>query len=139
MKARFHIVGALLFAFLFAPSAQRLWGSPLSASPCHDRKPLIHSRGRVPSNLTLSRTAHQHPATRMHRIRGKKINVQDPVPAASLSCVSLASSAPAPSPVPHDLDGPNPSRGPPPLYLEQPSQFELWCLQVRCPSSVDLR
>jgi hypothetical protein len=124
MKTRWSIAGALLFALVWAPSALRASAKPMAVSSCHVSKSRFHSNNagkRTRENLVqlvASAPSHHTPAPRMHRIRGKKINVQGSTIlalrcfAASRYLVLDASSDL------QNIDGPNPSRGP-------PSQFSL--------------
>jgi hypothetical protein len=119
MKTRWSIAGALLFALVLAPSALRASARPIGSSSCHVSKARFHSDSaakRTRENLVqlvASAPSHHTPAPRLHRIRGKKINVQGSTIlalrcfAASRYLVQDASSEL------QIIDGPNPSRGPP--------------------------
>jgi hypothetical protein len=103
MKTRWSIAGALLFALVLAPSALRASARPIGSSSCHVSKARFHSDSaaeRTRENLVqlvASAPSHHTPAPRLHRIRGKKINVLDASSELQI------------------IDGPNPSRGPPSL------------------------
>jgi hypothetical protein len=116
MKARSYIVRALLFALLLVPSALRTWARPLGAPLCHVAKRQLrasHVDRHIQDQLAASTPGHHVPAPRLHRIHGKKIGIQ----------MGLTSTARSYTPTPflnsdarigrQDMDGPNPSRGPP--------------------------
>jgi hypothetical protein len=118
MKTRWSIAGALLFALVLAPSALRASAKPMAVSSCQVSKTQFHANSagkRTGGNLVqlASAPSHHTPAPRLHRIRGKKINVQGSTIlalrcfAASRYLVQDASSEL------QIIDGPNPSRGPP--------------------------
>ena len=124
MKTRAFFVGALLFAMVLAPSALRASARPLGASSCQLPKTQLHNRsfkaqrGHTSGVLLASLPGHHRPAPRLHRIRGKKIGIQRIfalTPRSDARANFLFSFA---SVIQQDLDGPNPSRGP-------PSQFTL--------------
>jgi hypothetical protein len=120
MKVRFSIAGALLFVLVLAPTALRASARSMRVPPCRVAKTQRHINGAGTSNavhlvqLVAPGPGHHHtPAPRLHRIRGKKINVQgSPLPL-------LQSFAATRYLVPdtlfgrQNMDGPNPSRGPP--------------------------
>ena len=121
MKTRNFIVRALLLALLLSPSGLRAFGSRVSLSSCHVRKPHAPARrneGRasaVAHQLVVSLPGHRSPAQRQHRNRGKRISAGTTfVPATGLVAVirlPLSNKAICQQ----ELDGPNPSRGPPAL------------------------
>ena len=121
MKARSFIVRALLFAVVLAPSALRTWAKPLGASSCRVAKTQLQvsrmSRQNGEAKLVATLPRHHAPAPRLHRIRGKKISIQAGLvltarsysPTHFLIKDALVSQ--------QDLNGPNPSRGPPSLFF----------------------
>jgi hypothetical protein len=117
MKVRWITFGALLLALFVSPSAARASMRSLGVSTCQTPKPLIGSiyRGnaQAPSRVAFSIPGHQHPAPRLHRIRGKRINMQPGFTIAQgcpgKSCYVFAGD----SARLQDAKGPNPSRGPP--------------------------
>jgi hypothetical protein len=124
MKARSFIVRALLFALVLAPAAMRVSAKPLGAPSSRVANPRPQAiDGRVQTSRILdqfasSRRRPHAPAPRLHRIHGKKINLQTGVALASQSC-ALTHVLIADARVrQQDMGGPNPSRGP-------PSQFSL--------------
>jgi hypothetical protein len=122
MKARWSIAGALLFAHLVAPSA--LWASArlMGPSACHVAKPQVHTndastrKGGNLVRLVSSGPSHHTPAPRLHRIRGKKIGVQGSTILALECFAATRLLVPDSSSGLQDIDGPNPSRGPPSHY-----------------------
>jgi hypothetical protein len=122
MNARSYIVRALLFALVLVPSALRTSARPLGAPSCHVGKRQLRAspvdRHMAGDQLAASAPGHHAPAPRLHRIHGKKISISGGLTS------TLRSYTPA-----HflnvdarigqqDMDGPNPSRGPPsPLSL----------------------
>jgi len=122
MKARSFIVRALLFALMLVPSALRTSARPLGASSCRIAKsqlranPVGGQTAGALDQLVASAPGHHAPAPRLHRIRGKKISMQGglvPTPRSYTAAHFLASDARVGQ---QDLDGPNPSRGPPSLF-----------------------
>ena len=118
MKARRFTLRALLFALLLAPFALGSWAKPLSAPSCHVPKTQHRTKnksvlsGWAVRSCLVSRPEHRLVA-RLHRNRGKKINLQD----AFVLAPERGSTVPyrfslAPK-VQQNVDGPNPSRGPP--------------------------
>lgn len=124
MKTRWSIAGVLLFALVLAPTALRASAGPKGAASCHVAMGQLHSPdagGRTGVSLVqlvASQRGQHTPAPRLHRIRGKKINVQgSTIPA--LQCIAATRFlVPDASSGLQIIDGPNPSRGP-------PSQFSL--------------
>ena len=117
MKAHRQIVRALLLISLLAPFGLRAFGSRVSSPSCRvlERSGGTHHHQltRTALDVVLAAPAHRSPAQRMHRLRGKRINLNTSLvlpPATS----PIAESSPL-SVTPHtqDLNGPNPSRGPP--------------------------
>ncbi len=122
MKARSFIVRALLSALVLVPFAMRTSAKPLGALSCHVTKPqfrTVRAGGhRALDQLVASMPGHHAPAPRLHRIRGKKISIQRglvQMPRSFTPTHFLVLDARVGQ---HDMDGPNPSRGP-------PSQFSL--------------
>jgi hypothetical protein len=124
MKIRSFIVRALLFAVVLVPATMRVSAKSLSAPSCRVAKPQLRASysaektGQVLDQFLASRQRHHAPAPRLHRIRGKKINSQTQLSAAPRRIVLayiLTSNANVDR---QNMDGPNPSRGP-------PSQFSL--------------
>lgn len=123
MKTRSLIIKVLLLTMVLSPSGLRAFASRVSLSSCRVRT--LHN-ATVPSKdrtilaahrLVLSIPGYRSPAQRIHRIRGHKINVEaELVPTPSFFVVGrLPFSEMA---VSHqELDGPNPSRGPPNLLF----------------------
>ena len=123
MKARSFIVRALLFALVLAPSAMRMSAKQLGVPSCRVAKSHSHaSRAGVKTGGSLDQlvafTPGRHaPSPRLHRIHGKKISISGGLTS------TLRSYTPA-----HflnvdarigqqDMDGPNPSRGPPSQFF----------------------
>lgn len=124
MKIRWSIAGALLFALVLGPCALQASARPAAASSCHLAKaqlrinqPGSRTAGAA-IQLVASVPGHQAPAPRLHRNRGKKINIDGSVIPALQPVAATCYLTPGTSFVPQDPDGPNPSRGP-------PSQFSL--------------
>ena len=119
MKIRWSIAGALLFALVLGPSALQASARPATGSSCHlARSPLRISQpgsrtGWAAIQLVASVPGHQAPAPRLHRNRGKKINIDGSVIPALQPVAATGYLAPGTSFVQQDPDGPNPSRGPP--------------------------
>ncbi len=119
MKNRWSIAAALLFALMLAPTALRASTAPMRAPSCHVSKAQFHSdrpgrlTGRSLVQLLASRPGQHTPAPRLHRTRGKKINIQGSTILA-LQCFTATRfvAADASSGL-QIIDGPNPSRGPP--------------------------
>lgn len=117
IKARWAIFGTLLLALSVSPTAMRamprtlsLFTPPTAKSQTHtNRVSHRHSEAR---KVVSSQPGHR-PATRLHKIRGKKLSVDRDVLNAQ------ASSAPSQYVFSiarvrqQDTGGPNPSRGPP--------------------------
>lgn len=124
MKARSFIVRALLFAVVLVPAAMRMGAKPLGALSCGVAKPQLQASypaeetGQVSDQFMASRHRHHTPAPRLHRIHGKKINMQTGPAPAPISCTPAHVLVADASVDQQDMDGPNPSRGP-------PSQFSL--------------
>ncbi|MBS1803814.1 MAG: hypothetical protein JST28_10640 [Acidobacteria bacterium] len=121
MKARCLIVRALLLISLLAPFGHRAFGSRISSPSCRILKRSYETRNhqidRTSLDVVLAAPAHRAPAQRMHRLRGKRINldpsfVLPPAPSLVAEPVSLLITLHT-----QDLNGPNPSRGPPSLAL----------------------
>jgi hypothetical protein len=124
MKARSFIVRALLFALVLVPAAMRVSAKQLGAPSCRVANPRLQAidaagqTGRILDQFESSRQRPHAPAPRLHRIHGKKINLQTGAALASQSC-ALTHVLIADARVnQQDMGGPNPSRGP-------PSQFSL--------------
>ena len=117
MKARWIIFGALLLALVVSAPAMRAMPRALRVSPCQASKsqtPANHAAGKVKPlrEVTYSLPVHK-PATRLHRIRGKKLSIERGFMRAQGSSAPsgyVFSIAREPQ---QDSDGPNPSRGPP--------------------------
>jgi hypothetical protein len=124
MKARSFIVRALLFALVLAPAAMRVSAKPLGAPSSRVANPRPQAiDGRVQTSRILdqfasSRRRPHAPAPRLHRIHGKKINLQTGAALASQSCALTHVLIADVRVRQQDMGGPNPSRGP-------PSQFSL--------------
>ena len=82
MKARSFIVRALLFAVVLVPAAMRMGAKPLGAPLCRVANPQLQAidagvqTGWALDQFLASKRSHRAPATRLHRIHGKKINLQ---------------------------------------------------------------
>lgn len=115
MKARWSIAGALLFALMLAPSALRASTAPMGASSCPASKAQFAGKPAAGSLVELlpSRPGQYSPAPRLHRLRGKRINVQNSAIQALHCFVALRFLVPDALSGPQVIDGPNPSRGPP--------------------------
>ena len=128
MKARWIIFRTMLLALVvLLPSAMR--ATPrmpstqraLNVSPCQTVRPQIHAKGlrqrQRMREAAYSLPGQHRPASRLHRNRGKKINIErDRMagPGCRFLRRYILSMAPAPLDAP---DGRNPSRGPPALSL----------------------
>ena len=124
MKARSFVVRVLLLALVLAPSAIRASARQLGAPSCRvakSKSPASRVGGRTSGSLiqlVASTPGHHAPAPRLHRFRGKKLNIERGLvstPRRITSTHFLVSDARVSQ---MELDGPNPSRGP-------PSQFSL--------------
>lgn len=121
MKARSFILRALLFAVVLAPFALRATAKPLGAHSCKVPNPQLRTApvvletaaGRAPEQLYASAPAQNRPATRHHRIRGKKISVEREFTSAPRVFARTSFIFSAVTFLQQDTDGPNPSRGPP--------------------------
>ncbi len=119
MKARSFIVRALLFALLLAPTAMRLSARPLGALSCRVAKPQLrvsHGGGQTGWAMDQFLASRQHPhapAARLHRIRGKKISAQTGLVLTPGRCAPTHILISDSCIDQQDMDGPNPSRGPP--------------------------
>lgn len=116
MKARWIIFGALLLALAVSPPALRAMPRALSVSSCKTSKSQIRTnhagRPKLQREVAYSLPAHR-PATRLHRNRGKKLSIERGfVRAQGFSAPSRYVFS-MPRARLQDLDGPNPSRGPP--------------------------
>jgi hypothetical protein len=123
MKARSFIVRALLFALVLAPAAMRVSAKPLRAPSCRVANPRLQAMdgrlqtGRILDQFASSRQRPHVPAPRLHRIHGKKINLQTGMALASESC-TLTHVLIADAHVRRqNMGGPNPSRGPPSQFF----------------------
>jgi hypothetical protein len=123
MKARSFIVRALLFALVLAPSAMRMSAKQLGVPSCRVAKSHSHaSRAGVKTGGSLDQlvafTPGRHaPSPRLHRIRGKKISIErGPVatPRRHTPTHFLIADARVGQ---QEMDGPNPSRGPPSQFF----------------------
>jgi hypothetical protein len=119
MKSRWSIAIALLFALLLAPSAMRASVRPMGSTSCQVAKGQFHvnSIGRQAggnlAQILASKPGQHTPAPRLHRNRGKKINIEGTA-IPSLQCVAATRrQTSCMSFVQENSDGPNPSRGPP--------------------------
>lgn len=119
MKARWIIFGALLLALVVSPSAMRAMPRVQRVfSPCQIAKSQIRGnygkqRHKAPREVAYSLPGQHRPAPRLHRNRGKKINIQRGLMTMArcfAPCRYVFSITSAPLDV---SDGPNPSRGPP--------------------------
>ena len=119
MKAPSFIVRVMLFAVVLAPFALRASARPMGAPSCRIAKPHFrasHGSGQTDRSLdqlVAFLPGHHAPAPRLHRIRGKKISIERglaPPPPCSTPMYFLVSDTYAGQ---QDMDGPNPSRGPP--------------------------
>jgi hypothetical protein len=117
MKVHRLIVRTLLLISLLSTTA---FGSRISAPSCpalrHDTGNRHHHQmSKRPLDVVLAAPAHRPPANRMHRLRGKRINLDTALvlpPALTLQATLSAST------ITLDIDslsGPNPPRGPPAL------------------------
>lgn len=118
MKARRFIFRVLLLALLLSPSGIRAFGSRLSAPSC--RIPTRHLHGghskaqaEVQHHLAVALPSRHSPTTRLHRNRGKKLNIQRDFAAAPLLSVRNGHLFAGVIDCQQELAGPNPSRGPP--------------------------
>jgi hypothetical protein len=122
MKARSFVVRALLFALMLVPPALRTSARPLGALSYRVAKPQLrvsHAGGQTALYQLVAPTpGHQAPAPRLHRIRGKKISIQSGListPRSYTPTHFLISDARVGQ---QDMDGPNPSRGPPSQFSQ---------------------
>jgi len=117
MKTRIFIVRALLFALVLAPAAMRVSAKPLGAPSCRVGNPQLRAidgqAGWILDQFEASTQHHRAPATRLHRIHGKKISVQAALVLTPRSCTLTHILVPDAHVDEQDMDGPNPSRGPP--------------------------
>lgn len=119
MKARIFIVRALLFALVLAPAAMRVSAKPLGAPSCRVANLQLLAidaggqAGWILDQFAASEHRHHAPATRLHRIHGKKISVQAALVLTPRSCTLTHILVPDVRVDQQDMDGPNPSRGPP--------------------------
>ena len=119
MNARAFFVRALLLAVVLAPSAMRASVRPLGASLCRVPKPQLPAgsfkghAGHTPDELVGWLPNHHGPTPRLHRIRGKKISIQRAFALAPRCYTRTSFLFSFASAVQQDMDGPNPSRGPP--------------------------
>ena len=124
MKARSFIVRALLFAVVLVPAAMRMGAKPLGAPLCRVANPQLLAidaggqTGWALDQFLASKRSHRAPATRLHRIHGKKINLQTGMAPEPLGCALIHILIADADVDQQDMGGPNPSRGP-------PSQFSL--------------
>jgi hypothetical protein len=122
MKAHSSIIRALLLILLLSPVGLRAFGSRISMPSCRvaAHAPNTHRPNQVAKSslrAVLTASAHRSPAQRIHRPRGKKINI-DPalVPAFTTSAIAPKISSTNGLGM-QELNGPNPPRGPPLLSL----------------------
>jgi len=119
MKTRSFILRALLFALVLAPAAMPVSAKPAEALSCRVANlqlRAIDADGQASGILdqfVAAEHRHHAPATRLHRIHGKKISVQEALVLASGSCTLTNFLVPDAHVDQQDMDGPNPSRGPP--------------------------
>jgi hypothetical protein len=119
MKARSLILRALLFAMILAPSALRTSAKPLGAPSCRVPKPELRVStaeakvGNTSDKFVVSMPGHHRQAPRLHRIHGKKISIQGGFTSAPRFQARTSFLFSPTSLVQQDMDGPNPSRGPP--------------------------
>jgi hypothetical protein len=122
MKTRSFIVRALLFALVLAPAAMPVSAKPAGALSCRVANRQLRTidaggqAGRILDQFVDSTQRHRAPAPRLHRIHGKKISVQAALVLTTRSCTLthiLVGDARVDQ---QDMDGPNPSRGPPSLF-----------------------
>jgi len=118
MKAFRLTFRALLLISLLSPFGLRAFGSRIGTPSCHVPTPASAEdhqdrAGSFSLDSVLAVPPHRSPAHRTHRLRGKRISVDTsfvlvptlpPLTRQSFSAVTLHI---------RDLDGPNPSRGPP--------------------------
>lgn len=122
MKTRGLIVRTLLLALLLSPSsALRAFGSRMLASSWQPQKQQLQAEPTAEGmagavNLSVvSVPGHRAPAQRLHKSRGKRINIDSallPAPGSSAIDRLLFSDM---AMVQKELDCPNPPRGPPTL------------------------
>lgn len=119
VKTRWSIAGTLLFVLALAPFAMLASARPMGASSCHLADPRSHSniagkrKGGNLVQLVASRPGHHTPAPRLHRIRGKRINVQGNAILALQCFTTIRVVVQEATSGLRIMDGPNPSRGPP--------------------------
>ncbi|HTM15434.1 MAG TPA: hypothetical protein VL135_00965 [Terracidiphilus sp.] len=118
MKAHRLIVRALLLISLLSPLGLRAFGSRISSPSCQvltNSARHQHQRqiARSSVDVVLAAPAHRSPAQRIHRLRGKRINLDRsfvlppasaPIAKPPSSIITLEARTP---------NGPNPTRGPP--------------------------
>jgi hypothetical protein len=124
MKTRSFILRALLFALVLAPAAMPVSAKPAGALSCRVANLQLRAidadgqAGGILDQFVASTQRHRAPAPRLHRIHGKKISVQAALVLAPRSCTLTDILVPDAHVDQQDMDGPNPSRGPPsPLSL----------------------
>lgn len=121
MKARSFILRALLIAVVLAPFALPATARPLGAHSCRVPKaqfrtaPEVIQAPRPTEQLVASIPGHRGPTTRLHRIRGKKINIERGFASAPRCFARTRFLLSAVSLMQQELGSPNPSRGPPSL------------------------
>ncbi len=119
MKARTLFVRALLFALVLLPFALRTSARPLGALSCRVAKAKLRvspAAGHAALvQLVASTPGHHAPAPRLHRIRGEKISIQMGMIQTPRGCTSTRCLISDARVCQQDMDGPNPSRGPPSL------------------------
>jgi len=121
MKARWIILGAVLLAFVVSPTAMPAMAHGLSVSPCRIAKsqsPASQARHRRQAMRAVAFSLPGHrPATRLHRIRGKRLSIEQGLLKAQRSSAPSWYVFPVSQARLQDADGPNPSRGPPARVL----------------------
>ena len=117
MKVRWSIAGAVLFALTLALSALPASARPVRAASCHVVKPQfrsINGRFRYSRYQLVGHVPRHHaPAPRLHRIRGKRINIQGSTAPDLQRYAETRILVPGASSGTQTMEGPNPSRGPP--------------------------
>lgn len=121
MKARSLIVRALLLTLLLSPLGLRAFGSSISVHSCRvpSHRPKQHQpvkqAGGSSHQALLAAFGHRQQSQRIHRLRGKRINIDSGFVPASDTVIVAAVSSSASRPLIQEIAGPNPPRGPPSL------------------------
>jgi len=118
MNSRRLIVRALLLISLLSPFSLRAFGSRASSPSCQVPASAVqrahHNRIAGSSfDTVLASSRHRSPAQRMHRLRGKRIHLDQPLVFAPTRTVIATETSSPVTLCTQNLGGPNPPRGPP--------------------------